>query len=143
MPRLFLSSVDFVSGDPTLKLEYPYTSHADTEITATMGGDHKWIYLGIPVRSDESIRAVTVHYQLANAQSFISQIRLTEQTTPDRNTVIHDDGTNLTSTKPAIYTSQVGGRAPAGAITLQLRLQFGGTGPAHKINLGAVIVDFG
>ncbi len=141
MPRLFLSPTGFVSGDSTLTIKAPSVQNPDTEVSASAPGDFKWVYLGIPITSEQAIQAIVVHYQLSNKESFISQVRLTEMTTPDRALVVHDDGTDLHSTTPSSYTSQVNGKRPRGALTLALRLNFAGTGASHKINLGAVFID--
>jgi hypothetical protein len=59
--------------------------------------------------------------------SFISQVRLTTMSTPDRAWVIHDDGTDLQSPTPTCYVSHVRRLNVAldiAAITLSLRLNF-------------------
>ncbi len=94
--------------------------------------------MDLPVLTTRSIKEVSICYQLTNPQSFISQVRLTQMTTPDQAVVLHDDGTDLTNTTPSCYTSIVGGFFPAGAITLALRLNFQNT--TDQIMLGAVSI---
>lgn len=137
----WLSPTDFVSGDPTLKISYPSVSNPSTVVTCTSPGDLKWISIGLRLPQDIKIEEVIVCYQLSNSQSFISQIRLLEMKTPDKATVIHDDGTDLQSTSAICYISPVGGKVPSSctAVTLALRLNF--KNKDDKIMLGAVGVE--
>jgi hypothetical protein len=84
---------------------------------------------------------VTLCYDLSNASSFISQVRITEETLPPAAPIRHDDGADLTSTAPVCVESQVGNLQPAGAMTLALRLNFANT--AHIIDIGAVGLTLG
>jgi hypothetical protein len=141
-----LSPTDYVTGDPSLAISYPFASHPSTVVTCTTAGDLKWVSMGLRLPPYASIREVTVWYQISNpnpqtpAKSLISQIRLTEMRTPDNAVVFHDDGTDLTSTVPTAYTSIVGGKlpTPGSSVTLSLRLNFQNT--TDTIMLGAVDV---
>jgi hypothetical protein len=121
-----------------LVISYPFFSHPDTIITCESTGDFKWISMGLRLRDGASIEDVIICYQVSNSQSFVSQVRLAEMSTPNQATVIHDDGTALQSTVPTCYTSNVGGKVPApgNTVILQLRLDFKNT--ADEIRLGAV-----
>jgi hypothetical protein len=43
--KLALNGNTLRSGDPTLKLDLPWTAHPSIIITATSPGDLKWVYL--------------------------------------------------------------------------------------------------
>jgi hypothetical protein len=119
---IWLGPTNFVTGDPTLRLSYPFVSHPSTVVTCTAPGDFKWVSLGLRLPPEVQIDTVLICYEVSNARSFISQVRLVEMTTPERATVIHDDPTHLTSTAPATYSSAVSRLVPSGAVTLELRL---------------------
>ena len=137
---LWLSPTDFVTGDKSLKISYPSVTHPAVEIRTKASGDLKWLYLGLRVPPHHDIHAIHVCYQLSNSRSFISQVRLAEMQTPDQAVVRHDDGTDLLSTTPTCYRSQIiGGYRPGGAALLQLRLNFGNI--ADAITLGAIGVE--
>ena len=55
-----------------------------------------------------AIKAVTLCYDLSNASSFISQVRLSEETLPPNGFVLHDDPTDLTSVVSVCVESPVG-----------------------------------
>jgi hypothetical protein len=99
-------------------------------------GDLQWISLPLIVQENLKIKAVTVCYDLSDSGSFISQVRLSEETTPPTATVMHDDGTDLTSTSAECVESVVSDYQPGGAVTLSLRLNFGDT--ADRIDIGAI-----
>jgi hypothetical protein len=104
-------------------------------------GDLRWIALPLTIPTDLKIKKLIVCYQVLNSRSFISQIRLSEQKEPPSATVIHDDPTDLTSTTPACYESNVGGLQSQKAITLGLRLNFGDA--SDHIDIGAIGVLLG
>lgn len=137
---LWLSPTDFVTGDDSLRINYPSVTHPAVEIKATAPGDLKWVSLGLKIPPFHEINAIHVCYQLSNSRSFISQVRLAEMRTPDQALVRHDDGTDLLSTAPACYRSQlVTSYRPGGAVLLELRLNFGNV--ADTITLGAIGVE--
>jgi Transposase len=137
---IWLSPTGFVTGDPTLQISYPSVSHPSTVITCTSPGDLKWVSIGLPLPQNITIHEVTVCYELSNAGSFISQVRLVEMSTPNQGLVRHDDPTDLKSTSPTCYNSKVVGFTPSVAIILELRLKFRNT--SDEIRLGAVGVTF-
>ena|SRR5437868_4104831 len=131
----------YVNGDPTLHLQYANVQFPCTKITCTTPGDLKWIDMGLDVPPGAIITGIIICYQLSNSKSFISQVRLTEQTTPNLRTVHHDDSTDLVSTAPVCATSKVNyGAAINGAVNLSLRLNF--TSTNDTIMLGAVGVIY-
>ena len=124
METIWLSPTGFVTGDPSLRLSYPYVSHSNTIVTCTSPDDLKWISMDLRLPQNVSIGEIIVCYQVSNKKSFISQIRLTEMMTPDKAIVIHDDGTDLKDMSPTCYTSHVGGKVPSldSAVTLKTQL---------------------
>ncbi len=137
MQTLWLSPTNFVTGDPSLQISYPFVSHPGTLVTSTTIGDFKWISMALPLPPKVKIEEVIICYQVTNPQSFISQTRLTEMTTPNVALVRHDDATDLTSTSPVCYTSKVlNPFVPTAAVELSLRLNFQDT--SQEIMLGAV-----
>ena len=136
MQTIWLSPTNYVTGDPTLRVSYPFVSHPSTIAACTAPGDYKWVSMDLRLPPNVQIEEVIVCYEVSNARSFISQTRLAEMTTPDHATVVHDDPTHLTSTTPASYNSAVSGLIPTGAVTLELRLNF--QNASDEILLGAV-----
>jgi len=90
------------------------------------------VSMGLRLPPNVSVENIIVCYQITSKnpnqqpQSFISQVRLVEMDKPDQALVIHDDGTDLRSTSPVCYTSNVGSKTPTPgkAVTLGLRLNF-------------------
>jgi hypothetical protein len=140
MQTMWLSPTDYVTGDPTLRVSYPFVSHPGTVLTCTAPGDFKWVSMGLPLPSDVKVDEVIICYELSNPQSFISQVRLVEMTAPNQATVRHDDPTDLKSTSPTCYSSKVAEFTSTAALTLELRLNFQNT--TDEITLGAVGLSF-
>jgi hypothetical protein len=136
MQTIWLSPTNYVTGDPTLRVSYPFASHPSTIVTCTTPGDFKWVSMGLRLPPNVQIEQVIICYEVSNSCSFISQTRLAEMTTPDHANVVHDDPTHLTSTRPTSYNSAISGLIPTGAVTLELRLNFQHTN--DEILLGAV-----
>jgi hypothetical protein len=134
------SAVGAIATDTTLNLVRGAFGNT-LEVACTSIGDLKWIALPFLLPADRVIKKVLVCYQLSNARSFISQVRLTKETLPPSAVVQHDDPTDLTSTIPALYESAVGNVATDGAITLELRLNF--TNTADKVSIGAIGIVLG
>jgi hypothetical protein len=141
---IWLSPTEYVSGDPSLEISYPFVGHPNTIVTAKAPGDLKWISMGLRLPPNVSIEEISVCYQITSKspidqpQSFISQVRLIEMDRSDQALVIHDNPTDLKSASPVCYTSNVGGKVPTPgrAVTLALRLNFQQI--ADQILLGAV-----
>jgi hypothetical protein len=138
--KLGLNGNTLRSGDPTLKLDLPWTAHPSIIITANSPGDLKWVYLALPLHIDNKIRGVTIYYQNSSKLSFISQTRIVLQTTPDVAHVVHDDPTDLHSIVPAGYTSAVGGVIVKGSAVLNLRLIFRNT--TDWIKIGGIEITY-
>lgn len=135
MPTEWLAPL-FVTGDPSLRINYPSVQHPNTVVTSTSIGDLKWLSLGLALEPNAALEEVIVCYQVSNARSFIKQVRIEEMSTPDQALVLHDDPAALDSTSAVCYTSNVGGVVPTAAVSLALRLYFGDINDV--ISLGAV-----
>src|SRR5262245_50409010 len=142
MPITWISPTGYVTGDPSLSIGYPSVSHPGTVVTSNSRGDLKWVYLALNLSPAVRIDEVSVCYQVSNANSFVSQVRLTQIGAPNQAVVIHDDPTDLKSTSAVCYTSSVGGKTPTPgtAVMLALRLSFADVG--DRILLGAVGVKY-
>ncbi len=138
--KLTLNGMSLRSGDPTLKLDHPWTAHPSIQITASAAGDLKWVYLPLPLLQGNAIKNITLYYHNSNAASYISQTRLVDQTSPDQAFVKHDDGTDLRSIVATSYTSNVGNLVVAGSTVLMFRLFFANN--VDVIRIGAIIVEY-
>jgi hypothetical protein len=141
MSKVYWKSANFyVNGDPTLKIQYANVSIPCTKITCSSPGDLKWINMGLDIPPGTIIKGIVICYQLSNSRSFISQVRLTEQTTPNIQLVRHDDPKDLVSTVPVCVTSVVNYNSVFnGAINLELRLNFANTGDFIMLGAAGVL----
>ena len=115
----------------------PSTAIAITASAAVMESDFQWILLGLTVPEGITVKGVVVCYQIIGDKStYISQVRLTQMTTPNQALVLHDDPTNLTSTTPVCYKSAASGFSVKGTITLELKIVIGRKG--QKILVGGI-----
>jgi hypothetical protein len=124
------------AGPPSMLAVSPHSGPSTAlKVTATSvveENDFQWVLLGLTVPS-VVISGVKVCYAIeAESKTYISQVRLTQMTTPDSALVLHDDGTNLTSTSPTCYTSWTKVEFN-GTITLALKMVFGSTSDAILI----------
>ncbi len=87
MQTIWLSPTGFVSGDPTIKINYPSVFHPSTVVTCSLPGDLKWVSIDLRVPANATIENVIICYKVSNPASFISQIRIAELMTPDHATV--------------------------------------------------------
>jgi hypothetical protein len=128
------------SGDTSLSLSRG-AAGTTLRVRTSQAGDLQWLNLPLALDSRFAIKAVTLCYDLSSASSFISQIRITEETLPPSAVVRHDDGGDLTSVVSVCEERPVGNLQPEGAMTLALRLNFAST--AHFIDIGAVGITLG
>lgn len=93
------------------------------------GGGNKVVHAAVQVPPGYRVIGVRVGYELTDARSFISQIRLAQvQKPPSSAVVLLDDGTDLTSPGPVYMDSQPTSIDPAGGpLLLSLRVSFGDT----------------
>lgn len=133
---LWISPLDATIEEPGLQLERGFFGNT-LRVTASEPGDLQWVDVPLALPSDLKIKQVTVCYSVEDETSFISQVRLSKETVPPTALVVHDDGTDLTSTTPTCATSAIGGGLTVdAAFTLSLRLDFASTD--HEIDIGAV-----
>lgn len=117
------------AGPPSKLVVGPHSSPSSAlKVTATSPvteGDFQWVKLGLAVPS-VVITGVKICYQVesdSKSKTYISQVRLTEITTPNTASVVHDDPTNLTATSPTCYVSSTNVKVE-GTITLGLKMVF-------------------
>jgi hypothetical protein len=108
-------------------------------ITTSATGDLQWVLLGLTLPSNVTVNSVRVCYSLTDASSYISQVRISEMTTPTAGIALMDDPTDLTSTVPTCYTTPSTTLMPAGVQTLELRLNYAST--SHVIRIGAIGIN--
>ena len=104
---IWYSPLTFRSNEPQLTIAQS-SPNSTIRITTSTAGDPQWIQLGLTVPDDVAIDSVYVCYETSppvTAPTYISQIRLNENTTPDLAFVIHDDGTDLPPGGPSCATS--------------------------------------
>lgn len=137
MQTVWVSPTEFVSGDPTVHISYPFLDHPGTVVTCSNPGDFKWVFMGLRLPDGVSIEKIIVCYELSDRNSFISQVRLLEMAGPGHALVLHDDPTPLNKPSDS-YVSTVGSKTPTSgrAVTLGLRLVFRAT--TDEVRLGAV-----
>ena len=126
----------FVTDDLDLTLT---KSLSYLSITSQVHGDQHLIYQTLPTVEGDVIDAIAVCYSAFDPGTFITAISLTEFVFPASGTARHFDGTDLTSATDTCYVSQVANYAPAGAVSLSLRLNFDAPAPSF-IHVGAVAV---
>lgn len=88
---LLLHGVGFVTGDPSIKLNYPFVFHPGLRVTVTEPGDNKWLYLMIPLSKGSLIKGINVACHSTGLESHINHIRLVEQREPISATVVFDE----------------------------------------------------
>ncbi len=131
------SPLGFVSGNPDLTIDVDFTAlNTAPRVRASQSGDFFSVNLGLTLPSNVIIDEVTVCYESSNAGTFISQTRLTQMSSPESASVIHDDPTDLTDLGPTCYTSVVPSRTVGQATTLSLRLVYANA--SHTIRIGAI-----
>lgn len=91
---LMLHSIAFVTGDPTIKLGYPYVFHPGMQIRVNKEGDSKWIYMMLPLSSGDLITDIKIAYHRVGIENSIVMVRLVEQGEPISATVVHDEKTS-------------------------------------------------
>lgn len=87
---LMLHAIGFVSGDPSVRINYPYLYHPGLNVTVTKASDAKWIYMMLPVTQGSLITDINIAHRRSAVFSHISMIRLVEQREPTSATVLFD-----------------------------------------------------
>ncbi|NLJ00387.1 MAG: hypothetical protein GX371_04450 [Bacteroidales bacterium] len=88
---LMLHSLGFITGDPSIKVSYPYLFHPGLQVTVNEPGDAKWIYLMLPITRGSLITDIKIAHHRTGIQSRVTLVRLVEQREPVSATVIHDE----------------------------------------------------
>jgi hypothetical protein len=103
--------------------------HSSTLGENAQGGGNKVVQTAVEVAPHYRVVGVRLCYQLTNARSFISQVRLAQvQDPPATATVLLDDGADRTNVGPVCDDIQSASIDPAvGALLLSLRVNFGDT----------------
>ena len=147
---MWVNHLAFLAGDPSVITSFNAISSGvggglsgliikstATGDTAPTGGN-KVVEMGLEVPPGFLIKGVRVCYELSNARSFITQIRLAQvQNPPSSAVVLLDDGTNQTNPGPICVDSTPTSIDPSlGSVLLSLRVNFGNT--ADRIVVRAV-----
>jgi hypothetical protein len=148
---LWLNHLDFLAGDPSVQTSFNAISSgvggglsgliikSTTVGDTAAGGGNKVVEMGATeVPPGYQITGVRVCYELSDAKSFITQIRLDQVQNPPASAVVKlDDGTDQTNKGPICVDSKATTVDPAvGGTRLSLRVNFGNT--AHRIVVRAV-----
>lgn len=102
---LMLHSLGFVTGDPSIKIDYPYVFHPGLQVTVSEPGDAKWIYMMLPVSRGSLITNIKIAHHRVGLQSHIMLIRLVEQREPIFATVVHNEAIEKTIPDTSVITS--------------------------------------
>ena len=138
---MWIDHLDLLPGDPSVITSFNAINsgvggglsgliiQSSTTGDTAPGGGNKVVEMALEVPPGFLIKGVRVCYELSNARSFITQIRLAQvQNPPSTALVLLDDGTNLTDPGPICVDSAPTSVDPAaGAVLLSLRVNFGDT----------------
>jgi hypothetical protein len=147
---LWINPLVMLPGDPSVQTSFNAVSSGVggglsglVIVSSTLGdtaasGGNKVVEMGVQVPPHYRIVGVRTCYELSNARSFISQIRLAQVQDPPSTAIVQlDDGTDLVGVGPSCVNSQPTSIDPAaGAVFLSYRLKTGNT--ADRIVLRAV-----
>ena len=136
---MWINHLDFLAGDPSVITSFnAITSgvggglsgliiESTTPGDTAPGGGNKVVETGLQVPPGYSITGVRVCYELSNAKSFISQIRLAQvQNPPGTALVLLDDAKDLMESGPVCVDSAPTSIDPSvGEVLLSLRVDFG------------------
>jgi len=138
---MWINHFDLLPGDPSVITSFNAISsgvgggltglviESTTTGDTAPGGGNKVVHRALEVPPGLTITGVRVCYELSNARSFITQIRLAQvQDPPSSAVVLLDDGTDWTNPGPVCVDSQPTSVDPSrGAVLLSLRVNFGDT----------------
>lgn len=88
---LMLHALGFVTGDPSIRIDYPYVFHPGLRVRVSEPGDSKWIYMMLPVSKGSLITDIKIAYHRTGLQSHVTLVRLVEQREPVSATVVHNE----------------------------------------------------
>ena len=98
---LMLHALGLVSGDPTIRIGYPFVFHPGVQVTVSEPGNAKWVYMMLPVPKGSLVTEIKVAHHRSGIQSKITHIRLVQQREPVAAEVVHDD--SIAENIPSIY----------------------------------------
>ena len=147
---MWIDHFSFLPGDSSVQTSFnAVTSGVGAGLTGLVisssttgedanGGGNKVVQRALEVPPGYTIKGVRVCYELTDARSFISQIRLAQvEPTPLSARIALDDGTDLTDPGPTCADSAATNvDASAGAVLIHLRVNFANT--ADRIALRGV-----
>ncbi|WP_418893008.1 hypothetical protein [Limibacterium fermenti] len=102
---LMLHGLGLVTGDPTIKINYPFLFHPGVQISVTEPGEAKWVYLMLPLSMGDLITEVKIASFRSDMGSLISLIRLVEQRMPISATVLFDDKLDRENTSASVIST--------------------------------------
>lgn len=136
---LMLHSLGFVTGDPTIKIGYPYVFHPGLQITVSEPGNSKWIYMMLPLTKGSLITDIKIAQHRTGIQSHIELIRLVEQQEPISATVVHNE--EISNTAPSTGVIGTGCHVLVNnSIMLKVCMDFANTD--DMIELGSIEVRY-
>lgn len=98
---LMLHALGLVSGDPTIRIGYPFMFHPGVQVTVSEPGNAKWVYMMLSVPKGSLVTEIKVAHHRSGIQSRITHIRLVQQREPVAAEVVHDD--SIAENIPSIY----------------------------------------
>lgn len=139
---MWINHLDMLAGDPSVQVSFNAVTSGvggglsgliieSTTVgdTATPGGN-KVVQKGTLVPPGYLVTGVRTCYELSNARSFITQVRLAQVQDPPASAIVRlDDGTDLVDPGPLCVDSAATQIDPSeGELLLSLRVNFGDTG---------------
>lgn len=136
---LMLHGIGFVSGDPTVRIGYPFVYHPGVKVTVSEQGEAKWIYMAIPLCKGDLISGIKVAYRNHGMSSGISLLRIVEQSEPVSATVVHNVELDRNTAGFTVFSSPCNIIVNSSAM-LKLCMDFGDA--SDVIEIGSVEVRF-
>jgi len=142
---MWINHLDFLAGNTDVVTSFNATSsgvggglsgliiQSTTAGEDSVSGGNKVVELGLEVPPGWLLRGVRVCYELSDARSFISQIRLAQVQDPPATALVHlDDATDLVAPGPVcVDSAQLTGSEidpSVGSVLLSLRVNFDAAG---------------
>lgn len=120
---LMLHGVGFVTGDPTIRISYPYQFHPGIRVSVTEPGEAKWIYMMLPIPQGSLITDIMIAHHRTGISGHVSIVRLIEQREPISATVVHDE--KIDKSIPSTYIISSACRVPVRkSILLKVCMEF-------------------
>jgi len=147
---MWINHLELLPGDPSVTTTHDAVNsgvggglaalvvHSSTTGENAAGGGNKVVWRGLQVPPGFNVVGVRLCYELTNARSYISQVRIAQvQDPPSSAVVLLDDPTNHTAVGPVCVDVKSPTIDPAkGELLLDLRVNFGNT--SDRIAIRAV-----